>query len=89
MTVAHTLSVISYHIIANPDILSKLRDELACSLPTDGPPPNWGKLEQLPYLVRTFPPVERSAAFMRLQMHEIERGHPRRLKVGPPALSYL
>ncbi|KAI4101078.1 MAG: hypothetical protein LQ339_005201 [Xanthoria mediterranea] len=50
MTVAHTLSVISYHIIANPDILSKLRDELACSLPTNGPPPKWGRLEQLPYL---------------------------------------
>ncbi|KAL8993523.1 MAG: hypothetical protein Q9169_006281 [Polycauliona sp. 2 TL-2023] len=49
-TVAHTLAVISYHLIANPDILSKLRDELAGALPIDGSMPKWSKLEQLPYL---------------------------------------
>ncbi|KAI4256855.1 MAG: hypothetical protein L6R42_005990, partial [Xanthoria sp. 1 TBL-2021] len=50
MTVAHTLSVISYHIIANPDILSRLRDELANALPINASAPKWGRLEQLPYL---------------------------------------
>ncbi|KAL8654589.1 MAG: hypothetical protein Q9226_003367 [Calogaya cf. arnoldii] len=49
-TVAHTLAVITYHIIANPDILRKLHDELASALPSDGSAPKWGKLEQLPYL---------------------------------------
>ncbi|KAL8797920.1 MAG: hypothetical protein Q9182_007117 [Xanthomendoza sp. 2 TL-2023] len=50
MTVAHTLSVISYHIIANPMILRKLQQELAAALPNDGSCTKWSKLEQLPYL---------------------------------------
>ncbi|KAL8663142.1 MAG: hypothetical protein Q9168_008143 [Polycauliona sp. 1 TL-2023] len=49
-TVAHTLAVTSYHIIANPAILRKLRDELASVLPTDSTMPKWNTLEQLPYL---------------------------------------
>ncbi|KAL8807560.1 MAG: hypothetical protein Q9200_004625, partial [Gallowayella weberi] len=50
MTVAHTLSVTSYHIIANPKILRKLQEELAAALPNDGSNAQWSKLEQLPYL---------------------------------------
>ena len=51
MTVAHTLSVISYHIIANPEIQQKLHKELDAAFPDSGPPVSWGSLEQLPYLV--------------------------------------
>ena len=51
MTVAHTLSVISYHIIANPDILRKLQDELDAAFPDPRSPMKWGQLEQLPYIV--------------------------------------
>ena len=51
MTVAHTLSVISYHIIANPDILRKLQDELDATFPIPSSPMKWGQLEQLPYIV--------------------------------------
>ncbi|KAL8978327.1 MAG: hypothetical protein Q9205_006055 [Flavoplaca limonia] len=49
-TVAHTLAVISYHLIANPDILKKLQDELAGVMPTDNSTPKWSRLEQLPYM---------------------------------------
>ncbi|KAL8949990.1 MAG: hypothetical protein Q9222_003933, partial [Ikaeria aurantiellina] len=50
MTVAHTLSTISYHLIANPPILQRLQDELAAALPKDGSVAKWNELEQLPYL---------------------------------------
>lgn len=52
MTVAHTLSAISYHIVANPVILAKLQAELVEVQPKSKPPPKWAQLEQLPYLVR-------------------------------------
>ena len=51
MTVAHTLSVISYHIIANPSIQQKLHKELDAAFPDPASPVKWGSLEQLPYLV--------------------------------------
>lgn len=51
MTVALTLSVISYHVIANPPILQKLQKELGEALPKMAPQPQWTQLEQLPYLV--------------------------------------
>ena len=51
MTVAHTLSVISYHIIANPEIQRKLHKELDAAFPDPASPVSWGPLEQLPYLV--------------------------------------
>ena len=51
MTVAHTLSVISYHIIANPDILRRLQDELDAAFPDSRSLMKWGQLEQLPYIV--------------------------------------
>ncbi|KAL8785036.1 MAG: hypothetical protein Q9195_008796 [Heterodermia aff. obscurata] len=50
MTVAHTLSVISYHIIANPNIQEKLEKELEAAFSDPASPVRWGQLEQLPYL---------------------------------------
>lgn len=52
MTVAHTLSVISYNIIASPVILAKLQVELAESQSKSNSRLKWSQLEQLPYLVR-------------------------------------
>lgn len=52
MTVAHTLSVISYNIITDPMILAKLQAELAKSQTKSNSSLKWSQLEQLPYLVR-------------------------------------
>ncbi|KAH8653079.1 cytochrome P450 [Tricladium varicosporioides] len=43
---AHSLSIVFFHLLANPDILKKLRDELAAA-PEDA---SLIQLEQLPYL---------------------------------------
>lgn len=43
---AHTLNVTFYHLLANPFILTKLRNELS-TVPTPAP---WTELEKLPYL---------------------------------------
>ncbi|QRD91183.1 cytochrome P450 [Aspergillus flavus] len=43
---AQTLNIIFYHLLANPALLAKLREELA-TLPTLS---TWTQLEQLPYL---------------------------------------
>ncbi|EIT74394.1 hypothetical protein AO1008_03986 [Aspergillus oryzae 100-8] len=43
---AQTLNIIFYHLLANPSLLAKLREELA-TLPTLS---TWIQLEQLPYL---------------------------------------
>ncbi|KAL8963878.1 MAG: hypothetical protein Q9183_004881, partial [Haloplaca sp. 2 TL-2023] len=50
VTTAFTLSMISYHVIANPQTLQKLQDELAQASPKMSSPPTWNELEQLPYL---------------------------------------
>ncbi|KAI9716588.1 MAG: hypothetical protein M1828_007621 [Chrysothrix sp. TS-e1954] len=50
MTVAHTLSVISYHILNNTKVATTLRRELMTALPKMSSPPAWNQLEQLPYL---------------------------------------
>ncbi|KAB8252844.1 cytochrome P450 [Aspergillus flavus] len=46
---AQTLNIIFYHLLANPSLLAKLREELA-TLPTLS---TWIQLEQLPYLITT------------------------------------
>ncbi|KAI4248152.1 MAG: hypothetical protein L6R40_001241 [Gallowayella cf. fulva] len=80
---AHTLSVISYHIIANPGILHKLQDELATVLPSDGSKPKWSRLEQLPYLVGICE-LPRVIWFSPILSDKLtECYHPRRLEVDP------
>ena len=51
MTVAHTLSVISYHLVANPGMLQKLQEELEQASQASPSRLTWNELEQLPYLV--------------------------------------
>ena len=55
VTTSHTLSVLAFHVISNPDILEKLQAELATVMTENQPPPKLRQLEPLPYLVRAFP----------------------------------
>ena len=50
VTTAHYLKTTSYHLLANPDILRKLKAELASAMPDAASPAPLQKLEQLPYL---------------------------------------
>ena len=50
VTTAHFLKMTSFHLLANPEILGKLREELKSVMPSDGSLPPLSKLEQLPYL---------------------------------------
>lgn len=50
ITTAHILSVISFHLISNPDILAKLQQQLQSIMPDADSTPKWIELEQLPYL---------------------------------------
>ena len=45
-----TLSVTSFHILHNPEILRRLTTELREASFSDPEKPNWSELEQLPYL---------------------------------------
>lgn len=55
VTAAHILTNIAYHIIDNPPILKKLREELKTLMPADGTKPKWQELNQLEYLVSSLP----------------------------------
>jgi cytochrome P450 len=49
-TTAWCLSVITFHLLSNPAILQKLREELEQAIPNPNKPVPVEKLEQLPYL---------------------------------------
>ncbi|MCJ1245681.1 hypothetical protein MMC30_002885 [Trapelia coarctata] len=49
-TTAQTLSVLTYHLLDNPDILRRLKDELVQAMPDPSISLPWHKLEQLPFL---------------------------------------
>ena len=53
-TTAHTLSVLTFHILHDPEILKRLQRELESVMPEPDSQPRWSELEQLPYLVRSF-----------------------------------
>jgi len=50
VTTAHFLKVTSFHVLANPEIHRKLREELQSAMPGDGSLAPLSKLEKLPYL---------------------------------------
>lgn len=50
LTTAHFLSVTSYHILANPQVLQKLQEELRPHMPNSSEVPPLRQLEQLTYL---------------------------------------
>jgi len=49
-TAANTLAAITYHILANPHILAKLRSELVAAIPDPYNMPPLAQIEALPYL---------------------------------------
>ncbi|KAI4149613.1 MAG: hypothetical protein L6R39_002454 [Caloplaca ligustica] len=51
LTSTHALKTATYYILANPDIHTRLLEELENSIPDPDNPPNLRQLEQMPYLV--------------------------------------
>ncbi|KAI4254729.1 MAG: hypothetical protein L6R42_007068, partial [Xanthoria sp. 1 TBL-2021] len=49
-TTAQTLSITTYHMLANPDILAELRKQLENAIPEAGTLPPLAELEAVPYL---------------------------------------
>jgi cytochrome P450 len=50
--ITQLLTVVSYHLIANPLVLCRLREELDVLMPRPDTSITWCDLEKLPYLVR-------------------------------------
>lgn len=50
-TSSATLTQLSYHLLANPDILKTLKEELRVAMPDTQVPLSWQELESLPFLV--------------------------------------
>lgn len=50
-TTANTLTVIAVHLLCNPQLLAKLREDLVSVMPTPTSTASWVELEVLPYLV--------------------------------------
>lgn len=50
-TTARSLSLGMYHLLSEPHLLKKLREELRSVMPTPESKPTWNELEQLQYLV--------------------------------------
>lgn len=55
-SLTEALTVAICHILLQPDILSKLRQELQSAIPDPNSIPSWNTLENLPYLISTFSP---------------------------------
>lgn len=55
-TIGRTLTMAVYHLLANPDHLGKLREELASVMPGPNDEVELQQLESLPWLV-SFAPV--------------------------------
>ena len=54
-TSSASLSQLSYHLLANPDILKTLKEELRMAMPDTNVPTPWQVLENLPFLVSPLP----------------------------------
>ncbi|KAL9099760.1 MAG: hypothetical protein Q9163_004791, partial [Psora crenata] len=50
LTTAHTLSLLLFHLLDNPDILAKVRRDLKALMPDADAKPKWHQLNKLPYL---------------------------------------
>jgi len=49
-TTRWALTVFCYHVLANPSINKRLRDELKDAIPDPEQMPSWAALQELPYL---------------------------------------
>jgi cytochrome P450 len=59
-TTGNVLTITTFHLLANPDILAKLRKELEEAMPDRFQPAKLSLVENLPYLVRYLIILERS-----------------------------
>jgi len=50
-TTGNALSIMTFHLLNNPNILQKLKKELIHAMPDPVVPASWQELEKLPYLV--------------------------------------
>ena len=50
-TTGHALSVMTFHLLDNPELLRKLKKELIEAMPDPAILGTWQQLEKLPYLV--------------------------------------
>ena len=50
-TTARALTVITYHLLADPERLKRLKTELEAALPDPNSQPSYAQVETLPYLV--------------------------------------
>ena len=83
-TTMRALSVASFHIIANPPIFERLREELVNWIPDPSNPPSWDELNQAPYL---------SACIEEGTHHPLQASPPARLtksaRSSPPRIRHL
>ena len=75
-TIGRTLTTAVYHLLANPEHVIRLREELASVMPNPMGDPELVQLENLPWLVR-------------LHLVPIIRGENSLIHVRPPSLKSL
>lgn len=51
LTTSHMLSILTFYILSNPEILERLQKELRSVMPDAESKPTWVELEKLPYMV--------------------------------------
>lgn len=67
-TTAHTLTVLWFNLLTNPEALAKLTNELKEAIPDPQNPPSWIQLEQLPYLRAVITEAHRIAAVLTVRL---------------------
>ena len=73
LTTAHMLSITTYHILANPPILDRMRAELETAIPNAAIVPSLQALEQLPYLTAI---LDEGLRISYGTIHRLQRVHP-------------
>jgi len=88
-TTAQTLTVLSFHLLNNPEILKRLRRELLEVMPDPTIPASWQKLEQLPFLRAVVTEAHRVSAvittrLIRIAPNEILKFRDWEIPAGTP-----
>jgi len=88
-TTAATISRTTYHILANPDVLKRLQEELVAAMPVAHEMPSLSKLNQLPYLNAVIEEGLRTALPVLSRSPRVFQNHALKYKdwVIPPGVS--
>ena len=73
LTTAHTLIATTYHVLANPPVLSRLMAELETAIPDTAEPCSLQNLEQIPYLSAV---ISEGLRLSYGSVHRLQRVHP-------------